>query len=124
MPERKPEEAHQLFAEKMNAGDLESLCALYEPDARMVARPGHVVTGSAAIREALQHSLSLQPMITLETTSVIQAGDLALMRSKWRFTGSRANGQPIDISGEGAEILRRQPDGQWLYLIDNPFSDG
>ena len=36
----KPENAHRLFAEAFNAGDLESLVALYAPDARLVPQPG------------------------------------------------------------------------------------
>jgi ketosteroid isomerase-like protein len=44
----KPEDAHRMFAEAFNAGDLESLMAVYAPDALLVPQPGQVVTGHAA----------------------------------------------------------------------------
>ena len=53
MPARTPEELHRVFAEALNAHDLEALMALFEPEANLIPQPGQVVTGTEAIREAL-----------------------------------------------------------------------
>lgn len=117
----KPEDAHRLFAEAFNAGDMESLMALYAPDARLVPQPGQVVTGHAAIREALQGFLALQGQIRMETTYVVQAGDVALLRSQWNLTGKGADGQSLALGGKSTEVLRQQSGGTWLFAIDHPY---
>jgi uncharacterized protein (TIGR02246 family) len=110
-----------MFAEAFNAGDLESLMTLYAPDARLVPQPGQVVTGHAAIREALQGFLALQGQIRMETTYVVQAGDIALLRSQWHLTGKGADGQPLTIGAKSAEVIRQHSDGTWLFVIDHPY---
>jgi ketosteroid isomerase-like protein len=56
MPARTPEQIHRLFEEAFNAGDLDGLMELYEPDAALIAQPGSVAHGSAQARAALQGS--------------------------------------------------------------------
>jgi len=86
-----------------------------------VPQPGQVITGQAAIREALQGFLSLKGRIKLETTHAIEAGDVALLRGQWSLTGTGADGQPIAMGANSSEVVRRQADGRWLYLIDHPY---
>ncbi|HXV20966.1 MAG TPA: nuclear transport factor 2 family protein [Desulfuromonadales bacterium] len=121
MAARIPEEVDKLFAQAFSAGDLQALVALYEPDATLVPQQGQTVTGTAAIREALQGFLSLCGEFRIEVKSVIPAGDLALVRSDWSLVGTAPGGCLIDLAGRGVEVVRRQPDGTWLYVIDNPF---
>jgi uncharacterized protein (TIGR02246 family) len=116
-----PEEMHQLFARHFNAGDLESLMALYTPDAALVPQPGQVVTGQAAIREALQGFLSLGGRMVLDTTYVVQAGDTALCRGHWRLTGTGPDGKLLELGGKSSEVLRKQPDGSWRIAVDHPY---
>ena len=60
MAARTPEEIDPLFAQALNAGDLDALMALYEPQASLMPSPGKVVAGTAAIREALGAFLAAQ----------------------------------------------------------------
>jgi len=119
---RSPAEADRLFAQAFSAGDLDALVSLYEPDAVLVPQPGQTVKGRQAIREALQGFLSLCGEFRLEVKSAVENGDLALVRSDWRLSGTAPGGCMIDLSGQAVEVLRRQPDGSWLYIIDNPYS--
>ena len=121
MTARKPEEVDQLFVQAYAAGDLEALVALYEPDAALVPQPGQVASGRNAIREALQGFLSLCGEFRLEVKDVVQTGDLALVRSDWSLSGAGPGGCLVDLSGRGIEVVRRQADGSWLFIIDNPF---
>jgi uncharacterized protein (TIGR02246 family) len=116
-----PEDVHRLFATAFNAGDLAALMALYESDARLAPQPGQVVVGHEAIRNALQGFLALQGQIHLETRYAIEAGDLALLRAKWHLTGTGPDGTPIEMQGNSTEVVRRQGDGSWRYIIDHPF---
>ena len=31
-----------------------------------------------------------------------------------------ADGKPIQITGKNAEVVQRQPDGTWRFIIDHP----
>jgi uncharacterized protein (TIGR02246 family) len=118
-----PEDLHRLWIERLNAGDLDGLVALYEPAAAFVAQPGQIVTGHAAIRAACAGLLALNPTATLDVRSVVLAGDVALLISTWNLAGTDAEGTPVTIAGQTSDVARRQPDGTWLCAIDNPWGD-
>lgn len=118
----RPEEVHARFVEHLNAGNLEALVALYETGARLVAQPGQPpVAGTQAIRQALQQFLASKPKITIQTQSAIEAEGIAQLRGKWRLTGNGPDGRPIEMVGTSVEVVRRQPDGTWRYVIDHPW---
>jgi uncharacterized protein (TIGR02246 family) len=117
----KPEDAHRLFADAFNSGDLESIIALYEPEAALVPQPMQVVKGISAIREALRGFLALKGRISVKTQYIIRAEDMALMRGKWHLIGTGSDGKSIEMNGNSTEVIRRQPDGSWLLVIDHPF---
>jgi uncharacterized protein (TIGR02246 family) len=122
MAERGPVEAHTLFQKAFNAGDLQGLMALYEPDAIFIPQPGvEPVKGTQAIRAALEGFLALKGTVELQTKYVVQHGDIALLRSAWRVKGTGPDGKPVEMSHGSAEVVRRQPDGSWRYIIDHPF---
>jgi ketosteroid isomerase-like protein len=49
----KPEDWPSVFEQNLNAGDLEAVMALYEPEVRFVARSGEIIVGRDRIRDAL-----------------------------------------------------------------------
>ena len=116
-----PEEVDHRLADAFNARDLEAIVALYEPGATFIVQPGQSVTGQSAIRAAVQGLLALKPDLRLEVTRVLQAGDVVLLSSKWTLSGTGPDGKPVLMSGNGVEVVRRQPDGTWRYVIDNPW---
>ncbi|MGE0820922.1 MAG: SgcJ/EcaC family oxidoreductase [Candidatus Binatia bacterium] len=121
MPARKPEECDLLLGEALNRGDIEAALALYEPMAAFVQEPGKVVIGHAGVREAMNGFLALKPRLTIEVHAVQNGGgDIALLQSKWSLTGTGADGKPLSMSGNGVEVVRRQADGTWKFIIDNP----
>ncbi len=103
----RPEDLGRFFVDRANAGDLDGLVALYEPDAVLASATGPPAVGHAAIRAALQQFLAGRPALTGESQPAPRCGDLALTST--RFPG-----------GATAEIARRQPDGSWLWVVDQP----
>jgi len=120
---QRPQDIHKRWAEAFNARDVEALLSLYEPQARIVPKPGeHSVGGSPEVlREVLTGFLAVQGTIEIKTTSVVQTGEIALLRSDWRLKGTGPHGRPVDVAHSSTEVVRRQPDGTWRYVIDNPF---
>jgi uncharacterized protein (TIGR02246 family) len=121
MPARTPEEVPQLWVENINAGDVDGLVALYEPDATLVAQPGEVVVGIAAIQEVLSELVALRATHNLEGQKVLQTGDIALSFADWALAGTGPDGEPIEMAAQSSDVLRRQPDGSWRFVIDNPW---
>ena len=124
MPATEPEQMHSLFEQAFNAGDIEALIALYEPDAALIPQPGVIVEGTAAIRESLLWFLDRRGQITLDTKLVVRVGDLAYLANRWSLSGgTMPDGSPAELGATTAELARRQPDGTWLYVIDNAWGD-
>lgn len=115
-----PEELDVLFANAINAGDIEAVIKLYEPGACLMPEPGQVASGMTAIREALGGLLAMKPQIKLDVKKLAETGGIALTTSKWVLEGTGPDGKPVKIEGQSAEVSRRQPDGTWLFVIDNP----
>ena len=96
--------------------------SLYEPDAVMVEvpQPGPVVTGHAAIREGLSDLLNLKPKLELNVRKTLRCDDIAVLYSRWTLAGTDPDGNEVEMTGLTSDIVRRQPDGRWLIVIDNP----
>jgi enoyl-CoA hydratase len=115
-----PEELGRLFAERVNAGDLDGLLSLYEESATFVGPDGASASGSDVIRERLEGLLAMAPEITPTSSRTVMADDIALMSSRWRLSLGAEDDAPTGLDGASTEVARRQPDGGWLYVIDNP----
>jgi uncharacterized protein (TIGR02246 family) len=109
----------QLLAER----DVDALVALYEPDA-VFQTPEGTVQGHAAVRRALEGFVALAPTMTGEIQKVIEAGDSALVVNRWQLDGTAPDGDPVRLAGLSADVMRRQPDGSWRVLIDDPWGGG
>ncbi|HEX8685109.1 MAG TPA: SgcJ/EcaC family oxidoreductase [Pyrinomonadaceae bacterium] len=117
----RPEEMNAAFAEAFNSGEVERLLALYEPGAVLVPRPGQVVEGKQAIRAALEELLTLRGRMVSENQYALVHGDIALLRAKVRLAWAGPDGGRVEINNHTAEVVRRQPDGSWLYILDHPY---
>ena len=114
-----PEQLHSAFQDAFNRHDLESIIALYEPDAVLASLEGHA-HGTEAIRERYRDFLAMHPTINIKTLGVTLAGDLAMLHGKWTLQGTGPDDRPIRREGRNTETVRRQPDGRWLFVIDSP----
>jgi uncharacterized protein (TIGR02246 family) len=118
-----PQILHEQFESAFNAGDIDGLMTLYEEDCALVGAPGAVASGPEQVKAGLEGLLALKGQARLTTRDVVQAGDLALLSCWWTLAGTGPDGQPVSIGGVTAEVARRQPDGRWLYVIDNAVAD-
>jgi uncharacterized protein (TIGR02246 family) len=107
--------------EAINQGNLDAALSLYEPEAVLLAQPGNIARGRDAVRAALQGFISLKPSLKSEAHQVVEAGDIALYCSRWTLVGTSPDGKRVEMSGTSTDVLRRQTDGQWLVVVDNPW---
>jgi uncharacterized protein (TIGR02246 family) len=121
MEEPDPLDVITTLVTALNACDLELATALFEPGASFVMKPGVVVNGTAGIRQALEGFMALKPTLTIEAQQVVQAGDVAQYCARWNLKGIDPMGTAVQLGGRSSSILRRQADGRWLFLVDNPW---
>ena len=109
------------FSRLLGEGDLDSMMELYEPDATFAPQPGQTAAGHEQIRAALGGFLAIEPRMEGTIEKVLEAGDTALVANRWRLTGTTADGEPVEMAGTSADVLRRRADGSWGILIDDPW---
>jgi ketosteroid isomerase-like protein len=102
-----PEDLDRLFLERANAGDVDGVVALYEPGAVLALAPGRLAVGTKAIRLFYTELLASPARFTGVIRPAIRNGDIAITST------TRAGNATV-------EVARRQPDGTWLWTIDQP----
>ncbi len=116
-----PEQVLESIVDGINTGNLDSLLPLYERGAAFATQPGSLAHGSAGVREALAGFISMKGKLDLEVTRVLEVDDLALVTGVWSFNGTGPDGAPVQLEASNADVLRRQADGTWRFVIDNPW---
>lgn len=106
-----PNDLGRFFVERANAGDVEGVVALYEPGAVLAFPEGTVATGHEEIREVYRDLLSSRPVLAPgRQRPPLVAGSLALTSTE------------LTTGAVTVEIAHRQPDGHWLWAVDQPAS--
>lgn len=107
---RTPEDLTRLFVERSNEGDAAGVAALYEEQAVLAYPPGDQTVGRDAIRALWAKVLANAPRFEQEASlPTLISGDIALTATP-----------PRDGAGARAQVARRQSDGTWLRLLDQP----
>lgn len=113
----KPGEMNETFAAAVNSRNIENLLALYEPGAVLMTDGlDSKCTGKDEIAAALRKLLDIPGRMVSKNNFCIEHGDLALLRADYGFVQEDGS---WEVSGSSAEIVRKQADGSWLYVVDH-----
>jgi ketosteroid isomerase-like protein len=121
LPAMTPEQLHILFVDAVNAHDLDALMELYEPNPIGADLDGNTVRGISTMRQFLAEFLAVAQTIDTTTRKAIASDDIALLSGRWTAHIRTPDGEDLITEGSSAEVARRQPDGTWRFIIDDPL---
>ena len=109
------------MTEAFHKKDLKGVLASYEPNAVIVFEPEKAVSGVDAISQGFQGFFAVNPKFEYSGHEVFINGNLAMHFAPWTMTGKTPDEQEITQSGLSVVVLRKQGNGKWLMVFDNPF---
>jgi ketosteroid isomerase-like protein len=102
-----PQHLECLLVSRENAGDVDGMIALYEPQAVLDSGEGQLICGRERIREFYSELVAAGRKFEMgEQRAAMVSGELALTSTL------------LPDGTVTAEVARRQNDGTWLWVID------
>lgn len=121
---KKDEREVQATIEKMTTAfqnnQIETVMSSYEPGAAIAFEPGQPITDEELHRQMFSGMAAAMPVFSYSGHEVIVSGDTAVHIAPWHMKAHSPDGEAIEQSGLSIAVLRRQPDGSWKMVIDNP----
>ncbi len=99
---------------------IDEVMDCYEANATIVFEPESPESNSAVLREMFTAMSMLNPIFTYSGHEVFISGNIATHIAPWTMTGTAEDGSEIIQSGLSIATLRKQPNGEWLIIFDNP----
>lgn len=122
VPPKQPQEMNEIFATAYNSGNVENINALFEQNAKVISYMGDIIQGKENFHHEHLNLLKLGGSMVSKNKFCVEFDDIALLSADWEITTLDEKGQCITHKGTSSEVVRKQPSGDWLYIIDNPFS--
>ena len=70
----------------------------------------------------MKHLCTWKPEITGSNHRVTVVGDLAIWVDKWSLKAIMPDGNPVEMNGATSCMMKRNHEGIWLWLVDNPVA--
>ncbi len=115
-----PEQAVELLDRAFQEKDVETVLSFYEEAAVVVIEPGKTLRGSVNLRTFFEQVMRSGASATQLKTWTIEADGIALFISRWVLSSAAPGGKSSHRTFVATTVFRKQPDGGWKILIDNP----
>jgi len=117
-----PSGAVKYFRHCILSGDQAGALSCFDKDATYIERDGREVKGLDNIKKSMEQLCNWKPAIKGLKQKVVIVGDYAVWTDKWILNGLTPDGKPIEITGATSCMMKRNENGIWLWLVDNPFA--
>jgi len=124
IPAYKPEDCDRLIVEAVEKGDIETSVALYEPDAVLFTEPNQLIKGQDAIRKQNEKGIAMKTKFNIHEIKTVMSGDGTIATTRMKITTidkDPKSGNEVRNLVNTLEVVRKQPDGTWRFVIDDPF---
>ncbi|MCU1646880.1 MAG: hypothetical protein JWN03_7155 [Nocardia sp.] len=116
-----PAQLPALFEERLNAGDVDGVLALFAPDAAMRTTTGTVITGEEALHQEITGTVAAGAHLSNTPRHALIGADTALLVTDWAMEINTPDGTRISPTGTTANIARQLDNGQWRFAVLNPL---
>ena len=117
-----PADLLALLGRLMEARNIDAIMAIHEEDAAMVEWGGGVARGDSNIRQVYADFFESDPILKVRALQIVEAGGVAIILGDYTLDYTNENGNIVSVDGKFGDMVRKQPDGSWLYLLDNPYA--
>lgn len=115
-----PQECNTLLAKAFNEQDMDTAISFFENESIFIDHERKEYISLMAIKNSEQAVVDMKPKFEIETVGVTKVDSIALLRSKWHLVETKDN-KPVKLTLNDIEVVRKQKDSSWLYIIGNPF---
>jgi uncharacterized protein (TIGR02246 family) len=111
-----------LFDAAFNAGDVNTVIALFSENAAMRITSGEIVANSREeLHRRFAELLQARPQISSKVRRTLVSGDIALVLLDWTLTMNLHDGSRHTETGTATHVMGRGADGAWKLRISNPI---
>jgi len=101
--------------------DIEGVINSYASDAVVMFEPQKPVTDPTIIRQMFEALFQLNPEFQYPNGhEVFVVNNIALHIAPWVMKGKAPDGSAVEQKGLSVAVLRKQENGKWLLILDNP----
>ncbi|WP_169669589.1 YybH family protein [Flavivirga algicola] len=108
------------MTEAFQKKDIDRVMSCYEPNAVVVFEPETPISDTNVLQEMFTGMSMVNPIFSYSGHEVFITGNIATHIAPWQMTAKAPDGTKIEQSGLSVAVLRKQKDGQWLMILDNP----
>lgn len=106
-----------------HAKNIDAVMEAYEKGATILFEPGVPTKDRASQIEKFKGFFALNPTFTYSGHNVVVQGDTAVHFAPWTMAATAPDGTTMEQTGLSVAILKKQQDGRWLMIIDNPYGN-
>lgn len=108
------------FPELISVGNLDAASACFTRDACLITQDATAIHDREHIRPLLAQLIARRTRIGVEQSTLLPAGDVALVRERWTIQIDAAEGTRFEQSCSPTLILRHV-EGQWKLALVAPW---
>lgn len=111
-----PERTRAALTRALDAADLAAATSCFARDACFLTPDATVIHGREEIRPILAQMIARGTQVDVLCSSVLIAGEVALVSERWRISSAGAEGSVFEQSASPKMVLRRV-EGDWKLSI-------
>ncbi|OUS00894.1 hypothetical protein A9Q86_09085 [Flavobacteriales bacterium 33_180_T64] len=100
--------------------DIDGVMSCYESGAVIVFEPETPISDINVSRQMFIEIFKINPMFSYNGHDVFITGNIATHITPWVMKAKAPDGTEIKQNGLSIAVLRKQENGNWLMVLDNP----
>jgi uncharacterized protein (TIGR02246 family) len=117
---RSPREGTRALAASISRGDLDAAAHCFTKDACLLTPDATTVRGREGIKPILRQLIAAGSKIEVQESSIVLAGEVALVTERWQVTSAGSEGAPFTRTLTPTLVMRRL-EGAWKLAVAMPW---